>query len=72
MSGKLTTHVLDTSAGTPAAGMNVELYRLAESGPSLISSHTLYDDGRVSAPLLQGADFVTAAGFALWLFHLSR
>ncbi|MBW4986139.1 hydroxyisourate hydrolase, partial [Mameliella sp. CS4] len=30
--GHLSTHVLDTAAGKPAAGVTVELRRLAEDG----------------------------------------
>jgi 5-hydroxyisourate hydrolase len=48
--GKLTTHVLDTMNGCPAAGMAVRLYR--EGQPLLTLK--LNDDGRADAPLLQG------------------
>ena len=34
----LSTHVLDTMHGTPAAGMGVTLYRMGPSGPELVSS----------------------------------
>ncbi|MGU9956628.1 MAG: hydroxyisourate hydrolase, partial [Arenicellales bacterium WSBS_2016_MAG_OTU3] len=50
---KLTTHVLDTSAGIPAAGMIVELRRL-EPKADLVQSFTTNADGRVDGPLLQG------------------
>lgn len=54
--GRLTTHVLDTAAGRPAAGMTVELYRL--DGPAeLILSATTNTDGRIDRPLLDGDDF---------------
>jgi 5-hydroxyisourate hydrolase len=56
--GKLTTHVLDTANGCPAAGMAVRLYRLEAGGPMLLKSLTLNDDGRADAPLLDGASFV--------------
>jgi 5-hydroxyisourate hydrolase len=58
--GKLTTHVLDTAHGCPAAGMAVSLYRLdaAGGGAALIKRITLNHDGRADAPLLDGADFV--------------
>ena len=60
--GKLTTHVLDTANGCPAAGMAVRLYRL-QGGVSgdmqvLLKSITLNHDGRADAPLLEGAQFV--------------
>jgi 5-hydroxyisourate hydrolase len=56
--GRLTTHVLDTMQGRPAAGMAVCLYRLTESGqPTLLQQITLNSDGRADAPLLQGESF---------------
>ena len=55
--GKLTTHVLDTANGCPAAGMAVSLYRLDGGGPTLLKTLTLNHDGRADAPLLEGAAF---------------
>lgn len=55
--GRLTTHVLDTARGMPAAGMTVELYGLA-GGRKLLKSVTTNKDGRCDAPLLEGAAFV--------------
>lgn len=49
--GKLTTHVLDTANGCPAAGMAVRLY---DGQGGLIKSLTLNSDGRADAPLLEG------------------
>ena len=51
--GKLTTHVLDTMNGCPAAGMAVRLYH--EGQPVL--SLQLNADGRAEAALLQGEAF---------------
>ena len=48
--GKLTTHVLDTANGCPAAGMAVRLYH---DGQPILSLQ-LNSDGRADAPLLQG------------------
>jgi 5-hydroxyisourate hydrolase len=56
--GKLTTHVLDTANGCPAAGMTVALFRLDESGADLLRTIALNHDGRVDAPLLEGAALV--------------
>ena len=56
--GKLTTHVLDTANGCPAAGMEVTLYRIEGSKPVQISRVTLNHDGRADQPLLEGAAFV--------------
>jgi len=50
--GKLTTHVLDTAHGRPAAGMRLALYRIDESGASLVLQSTLNADGRAERPLL--------------------
>ena len=55
--GRLTTHVLDTSAGHPAAGIRIELFRMGESR-TLLAQATSNDDGRVEAPLLEGEDFL--------------
>lgn len=55
--GKLTTHVLDTANGCPAAGMAVRLYRLDAGAPTLLKTITLNHDGRADAPLLEGAQF---------------
>ena len=53
--GKLTTHVLDTAHGCPAAGMAVTLYALADDGqPQRLKSITLNHDGRADGPLLEG------------------
>lgn len=54
--GALTTHVLDTSRGKPAAGVLVDLYRLGESAERL-SSVLTDDDGRCPGPLVDGDDF---------------
>ncbi len=56
--GKLTTHVLDTANGCPAAGMTVRLYRLDGAGSCTeLKRIVLNDDGRADAPLLQGDEF---------------
>ncbi len=53
--GRLTTHVLDTANGCPAAGMAVRLYALGSDGSAaLLKSFTLNADGRADAPLLEG------------------
>jgi 5-hydroxyisourate hydrolase len=56
--GKLTTHVLDTANGCPAAGMLVTLYRLDGGAHTQIKQILLNHDGRADAPLLDGASFV--------------
>lgn len=52
--GHLTTHVLDTAQGTPAAGMAVTLYRRAGDCYEPIKAVTTNTDGRADAPLLEG------------------
>lgn len=56
---KLTTHVLDTMNGIPAAGLKVDLYRIEDGQMRFISSHVTNDDGRVERPLLNGDTFTT-------------
>jgi 5-hydroxyisourate hydrolase len=48
MPGKLTTHVLDTAYGRPAAGMAIELW---SGGEKIKSTHT-NRDGRTDEPML--------------------
>jgi hydroxyisourate hydrolase len=60
MSGYLTTHVLDLAQGRPAAGMRVELWRLADDGARTWLTTTITnDDGRADAPLLAEDSFRT-------------
>jgi 5-hydroxyisourate hydrolase len=56
--GRLTTHVLDTMHGTPAAGLHVVLSRLDGPLPGLVREAVLNADGRTDTPLLDGPDFV--------------
>ena len=51
--GRLTTHVLDTMAGRPAAGLAIELWTAGEDARCLKPAVT-NADGRVDAPLLEG------------------
>jgi 5-hydroxyisourate hydrolase len=55
--GFLTTHVLDTMNGCPAAGMRVALYRLEGDTAQLLREVSLDADGRAGGPLLEGAAF---------------
>jgi 5-hydroxyisourate hydrolase len=56
--GRLTTHVLDTASGIPAAGVEVRLYSLA-GGRELIAAAVTNDDGRSSESLLADDALVT-------------
>jgi len=53
--GRLTTHVLDTSIGKPAAGVRVVLQREGDAA-ALVDAKT-NPDGRIDKPLLEGAAF---------------
>ena len=64
MSAKLSTHVLDTAHGRPAAGMKVELW----SGETLLKTAITNADGRTDAPLLSGSEL--AAGEYEIVFHV--
>ncbi len=56
MVGRLTTHVLDTARGTPAAAIAYKLFRVAADGARvLIVEGTTNSDGRSDAPLLTGS-----------------
>lgn len=50
--GYLTTHVLDTARGCPAAGLRITLDRLTEGGPVRLAALTTNDDGRTDSPIL--------------------
>ena len=50
--GHLSTHVLDTMNGRPAAGMQVTLQRVDDVGVKTLKSLALDADGRGGGPLL--------------------
>jgi 5-hydroxyisourate hydrolase len=62
--GKLTTHVLDTMNGCPAAGMRVRLYTLDGGSATLLKDLMLNHDGRADSPLLEG-DTLRAGAYRL-------
>ena len=55
--GRLTSHVLDTSAGRPAAGVRIVLRRDDET----LADTRTNADGRTDKPLLEGAAFKVGA-----------
>ncbi len=57
MAGYLTTHVLDTATGKPAAGMVVELLRIDSGGRVPLRTMTTNADGRTDGPILPEAEF---------------
>jgi len=52
MSGRLTTHVLDTAHGRPAAGVGIELARLDGAERTVLETVVTNRDGRTDEPLL--------------------
>jgi 5-hydroxyisourate hydrolase len=58
MPGRLTTHVLDTSRGRPAANIKIEVWALGpqEDNRRLLKTERTNSDGRTDAPLLAGPE----------------
>src|SRR5450631_3063604 len=55
VNGRLSTHVLDTHSGKPAAGIAVELIELSELGNSRVVTRAITNaDGRTDTPLIGG------------------
>ena len=52
--GRLTTHVLDTARGKPAAGVTITLYRISGQSHRKIAATVTNADGRTDAPMLAG------------------
>jgi 5-hydroxyisourate hydrolase len=57
--GKLTTHVLDTVYGGPAAGLTIELYAVdpLTHQKTLLKTQITNADGRTDQPLLADVEF---------------
>jgi len=56
--GFLTTHILDTASGVPAAGVRISLYRLAADGRrEALAEMTTNEDGRTDSPILPAGAF---------------
>lgn len=66
--GRLSTHVLDTASGLPAAGVRIELSHRAADGWRLLKSVHTNADGRTDEPLLAGDALVP--GTYLLRFHI--
>jgi 5-hydroxyisourate hydrolase len=64
--GKLSTHVLDTANGRPAAGMKIELRRMPSG--DLVKTLTTNGDGRTDEPVLGPGEI--AAGEYELVFHV--
>ena len=59
MAGFLTTHVLDTARGLPAAGLNITLYRLERGEFVELAQSVTNADGRTDSPILPQESFAT-------------
>lgn len=57
MAGYLTTHVLDTAAGHPAAGLKIELFDLSDGHRNLIRTLVTNADGRTDEQILPAKEF---------------
>lgn len=66
--GYLTTHVLDTARGCPAAGVSITLYRLEGDRRMELARVVTNSDGRTDKPLLAGDSF--AAGCYELVFEM--
>jgi 5-hydroxyisourate hydrolase len=58
--GFVTTHVLDTALGRPAAGLKIEVYRLNGDEKKRLGSFTTNTDGRTDTPVIAGAEMAEA------------
>lgn len=56
--GYLTTHVLDTAQGCPAAGIKIALYHLAGTTRTKLAEAVTNADGRTDSPILPSAEFI--------------
>ncbi len=66
--GYLSTHVLDTARGAPAQGLRIELFRITDTGRTLLTVMTTNADGRTDGPILPADEFAT--GTYELLFHV--
>jgi len=56
--GRITTHILDTAQGGPAAGVAIRLFRIGEQREQVADTMT-NTDGRTEQALLDGESMVT-------------
>ncbi len=59
--GRLTTHVLDTARGKPAAGVKILLYRISGQSHRKIAEAVTNADGRTDTPMLEGKALTAGA-----------
>ena len=61
MAGYLTTHVLDTARGKPAAGVGISLYRVTGMQHRKIAGAVTNADGRTDTPILPVGKFAVGS-----------
>ncbi|MBE9009992.1 hydroxyisourate hydrolase [Pseudanabaenaceae cyanobacterium LEGE 13415] len=54
--GKLTTHVLDTAHGCPAANLQIELWLIDSDQRTHLKTVTTNSDGRTDSPMLNESE----------------
>ena len=69
MSGKLSTHVLDTANCRPAAGLKIQLWRIQANERQLLKEVITNQDGRTDTPLLLGDEL--KLGVYELVFHVA-
>lgn len=67
---RLSTHVLDTARGVPAADLRIDLHRVDTTGRTHVTTTTTNADGRTSEPLMAGESMPT--GVYELTFHAGR
>lgn len=67
MTGYLTTHVLDTARGCPAAGLSIALYRITGETRTHLKTLQTNADGRTDEQILPADQF--QAGVYELVFH---
>ena len=67
MAGYLTTHVLDTARGCPAAGLKIELFSVDGDSRVPLAEAVTNADGRTDGPILPQERFAT--GMYELVFH---
>ena len=66
----LTTHILDTAHGCPAAGVRIDLSRMEHGGTRLLTTSISNSEGRTDRPLLAGG--ALSAGTYELQFHVGE
>lgn len=61
MAGYLTTHVLDTAQGRPAAGLKIALYHVSGNSHRKLVEMVTNADGRTDSPILPQEAFKTGS-----------